>query len=98
KVDLVFIDLDNFKIVNDTWGHLAGDRVLRDVGDVFTRATRDEDIVARYGGDEFVMLVVDSPPEAVEALAQRIADEIEALRWSFNGTPVAVGVTTGFAR
>jgi two-component system, cell cycle response regulator len=98
KVDLVFIDLDNFKIVNDTWGHLAGDRVLRDVGDVFTRATRDEDIVARYGGDEFVMLVVDSPPAAVEALAQRIADEIEALRWSFNGTPVAVGVTTGFAR
>lgn len=98
QVDLVFIDLDNFKIVNDTWGHLAGDRVLRDVGDVFSRATRDEDIVARYGGDEFVMLVVDSPAEAVEALTQRFANEIEALQWSFNGTPVFVGVTTGFAR
>jgi two-component system cell cycle response regulator len=97
-VDLVFIDLDNFKIVNDTFGHLAGDRILRDVGDVFTRATRDQDIVARYGGDEFVMLVVDSQPAEVEALAGRIANEISSLQWLFGGHPVSVGVTTGFAR
>jgi len=97
-VDLVFIDLDNFKIVNDTWGHLAGDRILRDVGDVFVRTTRDEDLIARYGGDEFVMLIVECPPDAVEALTARIAEEISSLEWSFGGQPVRVGVTTGFAR
>jgi diguanylate cyclase (GGDEF)-like protein len=98
QVDLVFIDLDNFKTVNDTWGHLAGDRVLRDVGDVFAHATRDEDIVARYGGDEFVLLVVDSAPEDVECVTHRIAGEIAALRWTFNGSEVRITVTTGCAR
>ena len=55
-VNLVFFDLDGFKQINDTFGHLAGDRILRDIGTMFLRWTRHEDLIVRYGGDEFVML------------------------------------------
>ena len=97
RVDLLFVDFDNFKIVNDTWGHLAGDRILRDVGEVLVRTTRDEDVIARYGGDEFVMLVIDLEPLEVENVAARLAREIESLQWTFGAQPVRVTVTTGFA-
>jgi diguanylate cyclase (GGDEF)-like protein len=97
RVDLLFIDFDDFKLVNDTWGHLAGDRILRDVGEVLVRTTRDEDVIARYGGDEFVMLVIDLEPPAVEKLAERLARAIAALQWAFGGHPLTVTATTGFA-
>jgi diguanylate cyclase (GGDEF)-like protein len=97
-VDLLYIDLDNFKIINDTYGHLAGDRILRDVGEVLARATRDDDVIARYGGDEFVMLVVDADEPSLDAVAARIAREISSLRWTFTTEPVSVGVTSGCAR
>ncbi|SRR6266849_2563138 len=97
-VDLLFIDLDNFKIINDSWGHLAGDRILRDVGEVLARTTRDDDVIARYGGDEFVMLVVDVDEASLDAVTARIAREISSLRWTFAGQQVSVGVTSGLAR
>jgi diguanylate cyclase (GGDEF)-like protein len=96
-INLVFFDLDEFKVVNDTLGHLAGDRILRDIGSLFLRRTRDEDLIARYGGDEFVMLVSTLAPDEVEALADRITVEIGASRWTFGTETVSIGVTTGIA-
>lgn len=96
-VNLVFFDLDQFKTINDTFGHLAGDRILRDVGGLFLRRTRHEDLIVRYGGDEFVMLVQALSPPEVEGLAARIAAEIAAQRWTFEGDTVGIGVTTGIA-
>ena len=95
--NLVFFDLDEFKHINDTFGHLAGDRILRDVGAMFLRRTRHEDLIVRYGGDEFVMLAQTLSPGEVEGLAARIAAEIAAQRWTFDGRTVGIGVTTGIA-
>ena len=96
-VNIVFYDLDQFKHVNDTLGHLAGDRILRDIGSLFLRRTRTEDLIARYGGDEFVMLVGGLAPPEVEVLAHRIAEEISAVRWTFGSETFEVGVTSGIA-
>ena len=96
-VGLILFDLDEFKPVNDTFGHLAGDRILRDVGSLFMRRTRGDDLVARYGGDEFVMLVANGGPPEVEMLANRLAGEISALQWTFGTDTVHVHATTGLA-
>ncbi len=96
-VNLIFFDLDEFKWVNDTFGHLAGDRILRDIGALFIRRTRSEDLISRYGGDEFIMLVPNLPPHEVEALGLRIAAEISAVQWTFGTDAFSVGVTTGVA-
>ncbi len=81
---LLFIDLDRFKVVNDTLGHRAGDLVLQEVARRLERATRDTDLVARNGGDEFVVLAEDAPDiTTLVRLAERIQAELR--------TPVPVG-------
>ena len=96
-VILVLFDLDDFKAVNDTYGHLAGDRVLRDVGAAFHAATRAEDLIARYGGDEFVLTVTRLPLEAVARLTVRLTDAVARLSWSTDSTTFAITATTGIA-
>ena len=95
--NLVFFDLDDFKHINDTLGHLAGDRILRDIGSLFLRRTRHEDLIARYGGDEFVMLVSNLSPEETEVLAKRVAEEINSAQWTFGTETFSIGATTGMA-
>jgi diguanylate cyclase (GGDEF)-like protein len=94
---LVLFDLDGFKLVNDTYGHLGGDRILRDVGALFLRRTRTGDFVARYGGDEFVMLVTGMPIETVESIAARIAEEIGRIQWTFGNETINIGISSGIA-
>jgi diguanylate cyclase (GGDEF)-like protein len=96
-VNCVCFDLDDFKRINDTMGHLAGDRILRDIGALFLRRTRHEDMIARYGGDEFIMLVPQLPPDDIEQIAARIAKEIEQAQWTFGTETIQVGVTSGIA-
>lgn len=84
-LSLVMFDLDNFKIVNDTNGHLAGDEVLREVLDATTGALRGIDTVARYGGDEFVVILPGTPREAATGAAYRLrALVLERLRERFD--------------
>jgi len=92
---LVLFDLDNFKRINDTFGHLVGDRVLRDIGALFQRRTRPEDLVARFGGDEFVMVVTGAPFYLVETVADRLVSEIRNLEWTVNLDQFSVGATIG---
>ncbi len=76
--DLVFmmIDLDNFKPINDTYGHAAGDQLLLDVRDVLLSTCRKSDFVIRWGGDEFVVIAKQAKPGECEALAERIRQKI----------------------
>ncbi len=94
---LVLFDLDDFKRVNDTFGHLVGDRVLRDVGALFQRATRPDDLVGRYGGDEFIMVVTGSPFYLVETIADRLSSDIRELTWTIGNDEFSVGVSVGIA-
>ncbi len=79
---LLLIDLDRFKSVNDTYGHLAGDDVLTEMGKLLLNATRSVDIVGRYGGEEFVVVLPETGAEGVLMLAQRIREKIASNRFS----------------
>jgi len=76
---LLMIDIDNFKTINDTHGHLEGDRILKRVAGVFTHCARGADIIARFGGEEFVIALQDTDCEGATQVANRIQDQIRAL-------------------
>ncbi|MSR22840.1 MAG: sensor domain-containing diguanylate cyclase [Gemmatimonadetes bacterium] len=76
KLSVVLFDLDNFKQHNDTLGHLAGDGVLEAMGEVLAIETRAMNLVARYGGDEFVAVLSDTPAEGARLHAGRVADRV----------------------
>ncbi len=99
KLMLLMIDLDGFKRVNDEEGHSAGDNVLQAVADALIRATRRSDVVARYGGDEFVVLLPDTGPEGCQAVAARIVDHARDVgRETFPAMPVTASVGIATAR
>jgi len=85
---IIMADLDGFKLFNDTFGHDAGDHVLREVGRVFRRSVRSEDIVCRYGGEEFLMVVPDSSPESVCERAELMRTAIGGLELEHAGRPL----------
>ena len=94
---VLYLDLDAFKPVNDNFGHERGDRVLEEIARRLQAVTRTEDIVARMGGDEFAILAEDLvSPGAVEALAQRVVDELRQ-PFSIDGAGGLVGVSVGIA-
>jgi len=71
-LSVLMMDLDKFKPINDTYGHLAGDRALHVVGQLLSRSVRETDCVARYGGDEFIAILPDTPAEGAEIVARRV--------------------------
>lgn len=77
---LLMIDIDDFKVVNDSFGHLAGDSVIRDVAEILRRAIRVFDVCARFGGEEFAIIMPGSPAENAGKIAERIRQRIEAYR------------------
>jgi len=92
---LLACDLDHFKQVNDAWGHAAGDQVLQGVARVLLAQVRDDDVVARFGGEEFVVLLGRAGPEAAAEVAQRI--QAQLARHRFDAMPDTVTASFGLA-
>ena len=84
-LSLIILDLDNFKKFNDTFGHDAGDAVLRALGGAITRNLRQGDVAFRYGGEEFMVLLPQSSQTQAAAIAERVRTAIEALRLVYDG-------------
>jgi diguanylate cyclase (GGDEF)-like protein len=98
SLSLLFIDLDRFKPINDTYGHLRGSRTLREVGFLIRAAVRDTDIPARYGGDEFVVILPRTDGEAAQMLAEKMRRLIEGhVFLQEEGIDARLGVSLGVA-
>lgn len=89
-------DLDNFKTLNDTYGHCFGDRVLQDVADVLREHTRTGDIVARWGGEEFLLLLPNTDLDGGGKLAEKLRSTVEALSNQYE-PPVKISISFGVA-
>jgi diguanylate cyclase (GGDEF)-like protein len=97
-LSLIFLDLDRFKPINDQFGHLRGSRVLREVGFLLRAAVRETDYPARYGGDEFVVILPQTDREAAEALAAKLRRLIEEHTFlQEEGINARIGASLGIA-
>jgi diguanylate cyclase (GGDEF)-like protein len=94
-VSLILLDIDDFKQINDSRGHLAGDAVLHSVAATLAEVIREIDLAARYGGEEFAVLLPQTGPEGAANLAERLRSEIAARSIRF-GTEEITGVTASF--
>ena len=94
---LVMIDVDRFKVFNDTHGHVAGDEVLRQVGAVLRRMTRTCDLCARYGGEEFALILPQTTPAHLRVVANRVREAIAAETVVFQGKELSVTASFGGA-
>lgn len=97
ELGLVLLDVDHFKAINDTYGHQAGDQVLRELGRLLKSASREGDTVARYGGEEMVMILPNTGLEEAVAAAQRLREAIQALVVLYGETPIVVSASLGLA-
>jgi diguanylate cyclase (GGDEF)-like protein len=100
QVAVIIADLDHFKEVNDTWGHEAGDQLLREFAAAINLAIRHGDISARYGGDEFLLMLPNCDLASAESVAGRILAGLRALRLRVGeaevGCTASLGISTGF--
>jgi diguanylate cyclase (GGDEF)-like protein len=97
-LSLLMLDLDDFKLVNDTFGHLFGDRVLVWVAERIRSTLRVTDLPARYGGDEFAVILPETDPDAARRTADRILETFRDQPFETEGRgPVPIGVSIGIA-
>ncbi len=94
---LAMLDVDFFKKVNDTYGHQAGDQVLIDLASVLNTSKRGEDLVCRYGGEEFLLLLCGTPLKSAEAFCERVRKHIEGKHVQFGKTKIRVTVSIGLS-
>lgn len=97
SVSLAFMDLDGFKAVNDTYSHSAGDEILRLTGKIISDQVRDSDIVARFGGDEFVLLFGAESEENARSVCERILNAYNNSTHMVDGQQVEVSISIGLA-
>jgi diguanylate cyclase (GGDEF)-like protein len=92
---VIMVDIDRFKLLNDEFGHLLGDEVLRQVSSVFHQQLRKIDVACRYGGEEFAILLAQTSPEQALVVAEKLRQQVEG--WQFPGVPRPVTISVGTA-
>ena len=93
KLALVMIDLDYFKYYNDTYGHQQGDLLLKDIGNLIMKSIRDNDIVCRYGGDEFALILQDTTISNATSIAERIRDSVDEKKFLGENNNIGGNIT-----
>jgi len=97
-LSVLFIDIDGFKVVNDSFGHLSGSRTLVELATLFRACARETDVLARYGGDEFAMILPETPEAGGWAVAERIRDRVAKHHFlTSEGRDVRLTVSIGLA-
>lgn len=91
SISLLMVDIDDFKQVNDTYGHLVGDIVLKQIGIILQKSIRKTDCVVRWGGEEFAVILPDTDKEGAAGIAERLRQGVEA--FDFNSSPVILKLT-----
>jgi len=94
-LSLIMFDIDHFKKINDTNGHLAGDYVLRELAGVIKQRVRKEECFARYGGEEFSIVIPDAGGEKARTFAEKIRKMIEDHHFSFEGKDIPTTISLG---
>jgi diguanylate cyclase (GGDEF)-like protein len=94
---IMLVDIDHFKLVNDSYGHAVGDQVLQDVATALQAQTREGDILARFGGEEFIFALPTTDCAGAAQLAQRICDSLRQLRWQVRAGVASISVSIGFS-
>lgn len=94
---LIMLDIDHFKQVNDTQGHLAGDAVIRQLADIIRQMIRTTDIAGRYGGEEFAILLLNTSAANAEILAERLRYAVETQAIPYEGEKLMVTISLGIA-
>lgn len=94
---VLFLDIDNFKLINDRFGHRAGDQVLQEVAEVISAEKRDSDVAARYGGEEFVLLLTHTDSNKAFVFAERLRRKIEKYDFILKEQTITVTISGGIA-
>jgi diguanylate cyclase (GGDEF)-like protein len=97
KVSLLFIDIDGFKRINDTFGHLVGSQALSEMGQMLRRILRETDVIGRYGGDEFVIVLPETPLTGAMVIAERIRKKVEDYEFVAQNLTIHLTVSLGVA-
>lgn len=92
---LIMIDIDDFKQVNDRYGHIAGDQVLKMVAEVFRKHIRTNDVAVRWGGEEFAIVLPGTPAEGAHLLAERLRKQVEKQEFVYKGRLLQVTISLG---
>jgi diguanylate cyclase (GGDEF)-like protein len=94
-LSVVMADLDRFKKINDTYGHAAGDRVLKAIGKFLQQNVRDVDVVARYGGEEFVIMIPEAANDAAHILSERVRKNLSEMKFdNLPSVTISLGIAT----
>ena len=94
---LVILDIDHFKLVNDAYGHVVGDEVIRHVSSLIRKHARETDICGRYGGEEFVVLLVDTPLAGAYVFAERLRKAVNDAVVKYKGIEITYTVSLGIS-
>ena len=97
-LSIILIDVDRFKVINDSYGHVAGDYALKALSDAIVTCARDSDIVFRFGGEEFVIVLSNTDLDGATLLAERFREAVQDLSIDFNDTQLKITMSLGVAK